>query len=135
MSIIFSKACGYAIRGLVEMAKNPDELTWRVQDLAERTKTPAPFLAKTFQLLVKGRILKSAKGRKGGFTLAKPADEIFLIEIVEIIDGSALTQDCALGLSDCGDENPCPFHKHWGSIRKQLVDALSTETLSFLSKK
>ncbi len=129
MAIIFSKACGYAIRGLVEMAQNPQEKSWKVQELAERTKTPAPFLAKTFQLLVTGKILKSAKGRGGGFSFAKPADQIFLMEIVTIIDGSALTQNCVLGFSDCSDENPCPFHEHWGALRKQLVGALCSQTL------
>ena len=69
MAVVFSRACEYALRGLIEMARNPENKFWSVQELAKRTKTPAPFLAKTFQTLVKARILNSNKGRGAAFHL------------------------------------------------------------------
>ncbi len=67
MPVIFSRACEYAIRGLIEMARHPEQKNWKIQDLAERTNAPAPYLAKTFQTLVRRQILNSTKGRGGGF--------------------------------------------------------------------
>lgn len=129
MSVLFSRACEYALRALVEMARHPERKFWTIQDLAKNTNTPAPFLAKTFQSLVKSGILSSTKGRKGGFSFTRSVNQIFLIDIVNIIDGPSLTQDCALGFPECGDDNPCPFHIHWGKIREIIFRALSTQSL------
>ena len=63
MPVIFSRACEYAIRGLIEMARHPEQKNWKIQDLAEGTNAPAPYLVKTFQILVKSQILNSTKGR------------------------------------------------------------------------
>lgn len=129
MPVIFSRACEYALRGLAEMAREPDREQWRIHELSERTNTPAPFLAKTFQTLVKGGILNSTKGRGGGFAFARRIDEIYLIEVVRCVDGPALAEDCVLGFPECNDENPCPFHDHWKSIRQSILHALSSQTL------
>jgi Rrf2 family protein len=134
MSVIFSRACEYALRGLLEMARRPEKSSWTIPEVAEATDTPAPFLAKTFQLLVKEGVLNSTKGRTGGFSLARPAKQIFLIEIVNIIDGSALTTTCVLGLPECNDANPCPFHVHWKKSRTPLVEALSRQSLAQMTR-
>ncbi len=52
-----------------------------------------------------------------------------MIEIINIIDGPALSQDCALGLAECGGDDVCPFHPHWGHIRESLIEALSSQSL------
>lgn len=130
MPVVFSRACEYALRALYEMARNPEQESWTVTELAGRTDTPAPFLAKTFQALVKGEVLNSTKGRSGGFTFARKPNKVFLLEIVNIIDGPALAHDCALGLPACSDTSPCPFHKHWKDMRANLITALRHEALS-----
>lgn len=129
MPVIFSRACEYALRALLEMAQQPGQESWAVQELSARTDTPAPFLAKTFQLLVKGGVLHSVKGRRGGFTFARSPGKISLMEIVDIIDGDALTKNCALGLPACSDVNPCPFHSRWKGIRNTITTALRNGTL------
>lgn len=134
MSIIFSRGCEYALRALVEMARHPGQTSWTVQELADRTRTPAPFLAKTFQALTRGKLLKSTRGRGGGFMFARPVSEIRLIDVVQLIDGPSLLTDCALGLPACGDENPCPFHFHWAGIRAAIIQALTEETLQHLAR-
>jgi len=137
MPVLFSRACEYALRALFEMARQQEQESWTVQELAQRTHTPAPFLAKTFQSLVKGEILTSTKGRRGGFAFARRPDQIPLMEVVALIDGPALVENCALGLPTCGDRNPCPFHDRWKEIRASIVNLLRSESLAknSLSKK
>ncbi len=129
MPVLFSRACEYALRALFEMARHPEQDFWTVQDLAQRTETPAPFLAKTFQSLVKGEVLISTKGRHGGFTFARRPQRISLMEIVDIIDGPDVSKNCALGLAHCSDDMPCPFHAHWKAIRVSISNVLRNETL------
>lgn len=130
MSVLFSRACEYALRALFEMARHPEQDSWTVQELAQRTDTPAPFLAKTFQSLVKGNILTSMKGRRGGFAFARAPQRVSLIEIVDLIDGPDVSKNCALGLAYCSDDAPCPFHVHWKGIRTTIANALRHETLA-----
>jgi Rrf2 family protein len=130
MPVLFSRACEYALRALFEMARHPKQEFWTIQELADRTDTPAPFLAKTFQSLVKGEILISNKGRHGGFAFARAPQKISLIKIVEMIDGPALAYNCALGLPTCSNDEPCPFHAHWKAIRDSITNALQHQTLA-----
>jgi Rrf2 family protein len=134
MPVLFSRACEHALRGLIEMAREPDRRFWSVNELARRCDAPAPFLAKTFQSLVKARVLRSSRGRRGGFSFARSADDISLLDIINIIDGPTLSKSCALGLSTCCDGDPCPFHSHWGGIRASLMEALSNETIAQLAQ-
>jgi Rrf2 family protein len=130
MPVLFSRACEYALRALFEMARRPEQESWTVQELASRTDTPAPFLAKTFQSLVKGEILISTKGRRGGFAFARSPQKISLMEIVELIDGPALAHNCALGLPTCSNNDPCPFHAQWKTIRDSIEAALQHQNLT-----
>lgn len=134
MPVIFSRACEYALKGMIEMARHPDQDLWRIHELAERADVPGPFLAKTFQSLVKAEILASTKGRRGGFSFARLPDRISLLEVVEIIDGPSLQKDCVLGFPTCSDVSPCPFHSYWGEIRGSILDALRNETLAHLAQ-
>lgn len=129
MPVLFSRACEYAIQGLVEMARYPERKHWRIKDLAERTNTPAPFLAKTFQTLVREQILNSTKGPGGGFSFAVSTKNISLMDIVTILDGTGLSQDCALGFPECDGKNPCTIHEQWEHIRDRIIEALSRKTL------
>lgn len=135
MAVVFSRACEYALRALFEMARHPEHDNWTVQELAQRVEIPAPFLAKTFQTLVKGRILISSKGRTGGFIFARKPATISLLQVVEIIDGTSLSKDCALGLPACSETNPCPFHSHWKGVREAIIDALRSESLVQVAEK
>jgi Rrf2 family protein len=129
MTVLFSQACKYTIRALVEMAQHPETKQWAVRNLAKQIDIPAPFLAKNFQLLAKGDILNSAKGRQGGFSFAKPSDKITIMAVVEAIDGTELIHQCTLGFPECGDDNPCPFHFDWKRIRADLFEVLANKTI------
>src|SRR6059058_2851108 len=109
--MIFSNATEYAIRGLAELASRAENgQSMLLDQLVTGTDLPRDFLAKVFQKLVKGGILRSAKGRGGGFTLARPAHQITLVQIVEAIEGPQLLDQCVVGLEKCTDTMPCPQH-------------------------
>lgn len=134
MSVIFSKACEAALRALIEMARQPNQRFWSVLKLAEEVDVLAQYLAKIFQSLAREGILISSRGRWGGFAFAKSPDQIKLINIVETADGLDVTAKCALGLPECSNESPCPFHTQWGQIRELLVEALNSQTIAHLSQ-
>ncbi|CAN5626797.1 Rrf2 family transcriptional regulator [soil metagenome] len=131
--MIFSNTTEYAIRGLSELACRCNGGSMLLDQLVAGTTLPRDFMAKVFQKLVRARILRSAKGRGGGFALARPMHEITLMHIVEAIEGPAKLDGCVVGLEKCTDATPCPQHDLYKPIRQRLKDYLSTTTLADLA--
>ncbi len=131
--MIFNKPTEYAIRGLSELATRPAERLCMLDDLLVGTDLPRDFLAKLFQKLVRAGILRSSKGRGGGFALARPTHLITLMEVVEALEGAGPLDGCVVGLSACNDAMPCAQHDIYKPIRQRLKDYLSTTTLADLA--
>ena len=131
--MIFTTPTEYAIRGLSELASRPHGRSVLLDDIIPGTGLPRDFLGKIFQKLVKTGILKSAKGRGGGFSLARPAHEISLRNIIEALEGPQLLDRCVVGLEKCNDQMPCAQHDLYKPIRQRLNDYLDTTTLADLA--
>lgn len=131
--MIFSSATEYAIRGLSELAGRNIDGPVMLDDLVAGTGLPRDFVAKIFQKLVRAGILRSAKGRGGGFALARPQHEIRLLDIVEAVEGPQLLDACVVGLEKCNDSMPCSQHDLYKPIRQRLKDYLTTTTLADLA--
>ena len=131
--MIFSNTTEYAIRGLAELAGRSSGETILLEQLIAGTNLPRDFLAKIFQKLVRAKLLTSAKGRGGGFALARPAHQITLLNIVEAIEGPQPLDGCVVGLERCNDEMPCPQHDLYKPIRQRIKDYMTTTTLADLA--
>lgn len=76
----------YAVVGLAELARSgPDPVP--ISRIAERRKVPVQFLEQLFTTLRRAGILVSQRGARGGYSLARPADEITVLEVVQALDG------------------------------------------------
>jgi Rrf2 family protein len=77
----------YAVRALTELAKIGGEAPVPIAELARRRDIPAQFLEQLFATLRRAGILRSQRGVKGGYTFARPASEVSVLELVELLDG------------------------------------------------
>jgi Rrf2 family protein len=78
----------YAVRALVELYRLGDEDPVPIGELAKRGQIPAQFLEQLFATLRRGGLLKSQRGVKGGYSFARPASQITVLEVVEQLDGT-----------------------------------------------
>jgi len=131
--MIFSSAAEYAIRGVAELAARSPSSRVQLDDIVAGTGLPRDFMAKVFQKLVHGGVLRSAKGRGGGFSLARPPHEITLLQTVEAVEGPQAYDPCVVGLEKCNDQMPCAQHDLYKPIRQRLKDYLRTTTLADLA--
>jgi Rrf2 family protein len=131
--MIFTNATEYAIRGLAELAARQPAGNILLEQLVIGTDLPRDFLAKIFQKLVRGGILVSAKGRGGGFALARPGHQITLMQVIEAMEGPQLLDRCVVGLERCSDLMPCPQHDLYKPIRQRLKDYLNTTSVADLA--
>ncbi len=77
----------YALRALTELARIGAESPVPIGELARRRDIPVQFLEQLFAVLRRAGLLKSQRGVKGGYTFARPASEITVLELVELLDG------------------------------------------------
>ncbi len=76
----------YAVVAMAELARSGDRPV-PVKELAERRQIPDQFLEQLFSTLRRAGLLTSHRGSKGGYTLARPAGEITVLEVVQALDG------------------------------------------------
>ncbi len=131
---MISNTCKYGIRAMIYMAvhEKEDEKIG-IKKISEELNLPGPFLGKIMQSLAKHKILNSIKGPNGGFSLAKQASQISLYDIVEIIDGTDVFDDCLIGVKIC-ENNPeyaklCPFMKKSHKVREKLKETFKEQTI------
>ena len=77
----------YALSALVELHRQGSAGPVPIAELARRREIPVQFLEQLFATLRRAGILRSQRGVKGGYTLARPADEVTVLELVELLDG------------------------------------------------
>ena len=127
--MIYSNACSYAIRAMTRLALLRPDGYVLLDEVCEGSNLPRHFVAKIFQDLVRKELLISAKGRGGGFALARDLSQITLYEIVAIIDGTDQFDRCVVGMAMCDDSQPCPQHDQFKSVRAHIKKFLSETTL------
>mgnify|MGYP000635277803 CR=1 FL=1 len=124
-----NQTTGYALLAL-GMLEGPGGRPVLVRDLARRTGIPKPYLSKMIHALASKGLLDTKRGVRGGVTLARPADQITLIEIAEAVQGGVLRQTCLLGLAECSDERACPLHTFWTVTTERIMRMMRRTTLA-----
>ncbi len=127
----------YGIRAalLVSLKNEGDRESFiPIRQLAEELDLSFHFLTKILQILTQAKIMESYKGPNGGVKMANPSNEVYLIDIVEAIDGREVFSSCLLGLPGCGDEAPCPLHEVWKKSQGQLRSIFEETSLADLAK-
>jgi Rrf2 family protein len=118
-----TRAANYAIHALVYMAAQKHNRPVASHHIAQARGIPERFLLKVLKPLVSARVLYSIKGPNGGYRLARPADEITMLEILEAVDGpirgqSSFLRDETNGTLSKRLDQIC--NKAADQVRKQL---------------
>jgi Rrf2 family transcriptional regulator, iron-sulfur cluster assembly transcription factor len=123
----------YALRGMVYLALFRDNKVVLLKDLCATQDTPRAFMIKIFQQLSKKGLVKSVRGSKGGYVLAKSANQITLREIIEGVEGPIFLNRCLIRKMGCDRSDKCPLHPVWKEAQNCLMEVLDDHTLSELA--
>jgi Rrf2 family protein len=143
---LYSAGVEYGIHCLLFLVGNGgDSREASVRDLAELQGVPLDYLAKIFTKLAKAKLVVATEGVRGGFKLARPSDEITLLDIVNAIDGQKLIFDCREIRGRCAlfEGSPptwaldggCAVHGAMMTAQKRMEDALAQTTILDLARK
>jgi Rrf2 family transcriptional regulator, iron-sulfur cluster assembly transcription factor len=131
---MFSRSTQYAIRAMTFLAAQRPGRLCGAREIAQAEGIPRPFLWKILQKLAARKLIRSVRGVRGGYELAKPADRITLEKILKEIGQHRRVTRCILGFSQCTDRSPCVLHPLWSTQRKSFSKALQTTTLADLTR-
>ena len=131
---MFSKTGEYAIRATIFIASESQKGNMTgVKDIAKKINSPEAFTAKILQRLVKKQIISSHKGAGGGFSVAlNKMNTIKLFQILEAVDNDSIFKGCALGLEECSELHPCPFHHKYKLIKENFLQIIKNTDLNEL---
>jgi Rrf2 family protein len=130
-----SRKARYALRALYALAADEARGPVLISDLAEREKIPRKFLEAILLELKNAGILKSKKGKGGGYSLARPPAQITMGQVIRIIDGRLAPIPCAserafVKCEECVDEATCGTRQVMKKVRDAIAAILDGTTLA-----
>lgn len=129
---MLSNSAEYALKAALYIAGSPDAPV-RATEASENLGIPRNYLSKILHELARAGVLGSTRGRTGGFILARPADEIPLIEVVNRFDSIGRTQGlCLMKSTSCNENQPCAAHDRWAAVQDAVLKFFTETTLADL---
>ncbi|MBN2686450.1 MAG: SUF system Fe-S cluster assembly regulator [Pontiellaceae bacterium] len=122
-----TKIADYGFLLLVHMAAQEEGSLHNAKDLSKSLGVPLPTVSKVLKILTQGSILKSHQGSKGGYSLARPANQISAAEVIEVVEGPVAITDCS---SAEGCERNCQVSHSWKKVNLSMVGVLRQLTLA-----
>jgi Rrf2 family protein len=132
----------YGLRALFDIAYNCGDKPAQIQDISRRQQISPRYLEQIFQNLKRAGILKSKRGPQGGYCLAKGADQITVLEILNATEQDVLLVDC-VGLNpkkrkrkaECPFEGKCVTQSVWEEANNALNKLFGGMTLQTLCQR
>ena len=125
---MLSQTVEYALRAAVMLATRPGEPA-TTEEVAERTRVPAAYLAKILQGLTRAGIVRSQRGVGGGVSLAVPPEQLTILQVVNAVEPIQRIKTCPLGISSHGSRL-CPLHRRLDTAMAQYEAAFGNTTLA-----
>jgi len=128
-----SKKADYALLAMRHLAANADRGAVSARELAEAYDLPPERLAKVLQKLVRGQLLTSIQGIRGGYGLARPAAAISVADVINTVDGPLTVTACSESNRSCDQYAKCDIRDPLWQIKDRIVTALEGTSIAGLA--
>jgi Rrf2 family protein len=127
MRLELSSEGRYALRALVYLAEIGEQAS--ADRISAEANVPRRLLARILARLSHAGLVESEQGRRGGSRLARPPQEITLLDAVEAAEGPFGVTRCIMQNRACGSGPPCAMHNAWEEGQQAILGYLETQTL------
>ena len=124
----------YGIRGVLYIARQEAGKVSMLSVIAKVQDVPPRFLAKIFQALAKAGVVKSHRGAKGGFSLARSAADVTIKDVIEAVEGPIHLNVCLANPGECDRAQMCPIHAVWEEAQQKMMEVLARTSIAELVK-
>lgn len=134
---MMTKKTKYALRALIQLARRDRQTPVLIAELAREERIPQKFLERILLDLKSRGVLRSQKGKGGGYFLARPPHEISLGDVLRFLDGplapvSCVSQTAYAPCRECSDEATCGIRSVMKEVRDAIADIVDATTLADL---
>jgi len=129
-----TRQADYAVRAVLYLAQQKPGQRVSTAQVSRAQRIPLTFLAKIVAQLGPAGVLGTTRGAHGGIWLARPAEDISLLEVVEVIDGPLALNACVLNSDACQFEETCPVRGVWCEAQAELARLLAQTTFGQLAR-
>ncbi len=125
----------YGLRALIYLASKGETETINLSEISEKESISRKYLENIFKMLKKDKIIKSERGREGGYVLVKPADQITLHQIAIALEGNVALLDCLNYEQMCDKTTECGVREFWNDYQEYIKKYLDNITLLEIMEK
>ena len=127
-----TKRGDYGVRAMLALSRVPAGQLLSVRRIAEEMDIPVRFLPQVMGDLAAAGLVSAETGRSGGYRLAKPADQVSLLDVIQAIEGDGRRRACVLRGGPCGMDGFCDVHDVFFAAQDALLDTLAGARLDQL---
>lgn len=128
-----TRKADYGLRALCYIACQPRGKYVRIEEIGRARHIPHVFLAKVSNELVRGGLLSSRRGQRGGLRLSRPASKITLLEVIRVLEGPMAINECLTPNPTCIWSRTCPMRRVWMDLQKTIETRLRAVNLARLA--
>ena len=122
----------YGLRILIDLATHDPSKPRLVRDIAESQQISEKYISRLIIDLRRARLVRSVRGMKGGFFLARSPKEITLLDILETMEGTISIVDCVMAPEKCASNKNCTARGIWMRLNdgiRELMRGISFEQI------
>ena len=123
----------YGFRAILELAIEHGKKPMQIKVIAERQDISNKYLEQLMTILKSSGLIRSIRGPKGGYLLAKPPSEIKLSAVFTALEGPLITVDCLEHPEYCARCTDCVTRQVWSQIQDAMMGVLESMTLQDLA--
>jgi len=137
---MLTRRAKYALLALVHLADRDSDRPVLIEDLSRAERIPKKYLERILLDMRKHGILRSRKGKGGGYLLNRDSSRIFLGEVLRIMDGPLAPVPCVSRTAyapceECAEESKCPIKRVMSEVREAIADILDATSLQDMMKR
>ena len=129
-----SKKTDYALIALKDLVSGSYGTSSSAREIADRNNIPVELMAKVLQRLSKSGLLASHQGTRGGYHLARSAEEISVADVIQAIDGPVMVTACSDIDETCDQYSTCNVRDPLWRLKDRIVQVLSDFTIKELAQ-
>ena len=124
----------YGTRAMIDIALYRESGSTLLKDIASRQGISLKYLDHILSSLRKAGLIKNVRGKGGGYSLTRPAEQITLCDIIEAVEGTLSPVECVDNPEYCKKISTCSAHDVWVKVQESIEDVLRSTSLQSLTE-
>ncbi len=122
----------YGLRAIIELAENGGEAPLQTKVIAGSQDISVKYLEQLMTILRSAGFVRSIRGSKGGYMLAKSPNQIKISDVFDCLEGHVTTVECVEDKSFCERAEDCVARQVWEQVQQAIINVLQSITLQDL---